>query len=76
MITDYPWKPIDVLVQQVSALRLGEASRAYLAGRAGLYITHPQHEVVLTGTIHQSVDAAKDEPHPQTYSANSSRCRR
>jgi sigma-B regulation protein RsbU (phosphoserine phosphatase) len=48
---------IDVLVQQVSALRLGEASRAYLVDRAGLYITHPQHEVVLTGTIHQSADA-------------------
>ena len=48
---------IDVLVQRVTALRLGEASRAYLVDRAGLYITHPQHEVVLTGTIHQSADA-------------------
>jgi sigma-B regulation protein RsbU (phosphoserine phosphatase) len=48
---------IDVLVQRVTALRLGEASRAYLVDRAGLYITHPQHEVVMTGTIHQSADA-------------------
>ena len=48
---------IDVLVQRVTALRLGEASRAYLVDRAGLYITHPQHEVMLTGTIHQSADA-------------------
>ena len=48
---------IDVLVQRVTALRLGEASRAYLVDRAGLYITHPQHEVRLTGTIQQSADA-------------------
>ena len=48
---------IDGLVQRVTTLRLGEASRAYLVDRAGLYITHPQHEVVLTGTIHQSADA-------------------
>jgi class 3 adenylate cyclase len=48
---------IDVLVQRVTALRLGEASRAYLVDRAGLYITHPQHEVRLTATIHQSADA-------------------
>ena len=48
---------IDGLVQRVTALRLGEASRAYLVDRTGLYITHPQHEVVLTGTIHQSADA-------------------
>src|SRR4029450_12400906 len=48
---------IDVLVQRVTALRLGEASSAYLVDRAGLYIVHPQHEMVLTGTIHQSVDA-------------------
>src|SRR4029450_6389174 len=48
---------IDVLVQQVTTLRLGEASSAYLVDRAGLYIVHPQHEIVLTGTIHQSADA-------------------
>jgi len=48
---------IDGLVQRVTALRLGEASRAYLVDRAGLYITHPQPEVMLTGTIHQSADA-------------------
>jgi sigma-B regulation protein RsbU (phosphoserine phosphatase) len=48
---------IDVVVHQVSALRLGAASTAYLVDRAGLYITHPQHEVVLTGTIAQSADA-------------------
>src|SRR5262245_41899537 len=48
---------IDVLVQRVTALRLGEASSAYLVDQTGLYLVHPQHEVVLTGTIHQSVDA-------------------
>jgi sigma-B regulation protein RsbU (phosphoserine phosphatase) len=48
---------IDVLMQRVTALRLGEASSAYLVDRAGLYIVHPQHEMVLTGTIHQSADA-------------------
>src|SRR5262252_8642424 len=48
---------IDVLVQRVSALRLGEASTAYLVDRAGLYIVHPQQERVLTSTIDQSTDA-------------------
>jgi sigma-B regulation protein RsbU (phosphoserine phosphatase) len=48
---------IDLLVQRVTALRLGAASRAYLVDRDGLYITHPQHEMMLTGTIDQSADA-------------------
>jgi sigma-B regulation protein RsbU (phosphoserine phosphatase) len=48
---------IDVLVQQVTALRLSETSSVYLVDRAGLYIVHPQHDMVLTGTIHQSTDA-------------------
>src|SRR4029434_9196973 len=48
---------IDGLVPQLTAVRLGEASRAYLVDRAGLYITHPQPQVMLTGTIHQSADA-------------------
>jgi sigma-B regulation protein RsbU (phosphoserine phosphatase) len=49
---------IDVVVEQVTALRLGEASSAYLVAPTGLYITHPQPAMVLTGTINQSEDAA------------------
>src|SRR5215470_13441149 len=41
---------IDVVVQQVTTLRLGAASSAYLVDRAGGYIVHPQHERGLTGT--------------------------
>jgi adenylate cyclase len=48
---------IDVLVQRVTTLRLGEASSAYLVDQTGLYIVHPQQERVLTSTIHQSADA-------------------
>jgi class 3 adenylate cyclase len=49
---------IDVLVQQVTALRLGAASSAYLVDQAGRYLVHPQAAMVLTGTMHQSTDAA------------------
>src|SRR5215831_4859815 len=48
---------IDVLVQRVTALRLGAASSAYLVDQTGHYLVHPQPEMVLTGTMHQSADA-------------------
>ncbi len=48
---------IDVLLQHVTALRIGQQSMAYLVDRTGLYITHPQRDLVLTGNIAASSDA-------------------